>query len=111
MLWPRGTPVLAREIAGESIEPAGAEPRLIITQAMQAAFPQPSCRRTPLSPSGVLLLLGNASGYLQGATVRSAERASILVLYGVPPATRTTVFPLGFFGRTEHLRVFVFWTT
>src|SRR5208337_2935116 len=110
MLSLRGTPVLAREIAGESIEPAGAEPRLIITQAMQAAFPQPSCRRTPLSPSGVLLL-GNASGYLQGAAVRSAERASLRVLYGVPPATRTTVFPLGFFGRTEHLRVFVFWTT
>jgi hypothetical protein len=110
MLSLRGTPVPAREIAGKSIEPAGAEPRLIITQVMQAAFPQPSCRRTPLSPSGVFLL-GNAFGYLQGATARSAERASILVLYGVASPTRTTVFPLGFLGRTEHLRVFVFWTT
>ena len=43
---------------------------------------------------------------MQGLKARSAARASLRVLYGVPPATSTTVFPLGFFGRTEHLRVF-----
>jgi hypothetical protein len=51
---------------------------------------------------------GSSVYVLQGAEILRAARASFLVLYDVLPLTSTTVFPLGFFGRTEHLRVFVF---
>jgi hypothetical protein len=47
---------------------------------------------------------------LHGAAALSAARASLLLLYELLPLTNTTVFPFGFFGRTEHLSVLGFCT-